>query len=147
MSFSEIKEKKLSTKCLPFKWNYIPLSLIELVSTYQISCPSPLLPQNHLIYKTLSWDKTNIKAWKQSKFFWRKSEKVVWKDSQKLYNLYLKTFLTDWIFQGLKKRICHFFFISLTLFRLSGRFEKNPKILKNIWKVCLKRYPKYPFFL
>ena len=50
VSFSERNEKKLPTKCLPFKWDYIPLSLIELASTNQFSCPSPLLLQYHLIF-------------------------------------------------------------------------------------------------
>ena len=54
------KRTKLLTKCLPFKWDYIPLSLIELAFMYQLSCPSPLLPQYHLIYKFLSWEKTSI---------------------------------------------------------------------------------------
>ena len=71
------KRKKVASKCLPFKWGYIPLSLIELVSTNQFSCPSPLLPQYHLIYKTLSWGLKIIQK------FLRKSEKTVWKCFQK----------------------------------------------------------------
>ena len=62
VSFSKRKEKKLPTKCLLFKWDYIPLSLIELVSTNQFSCPSPFLPQYYLIYITLCWDETIIKV-------------------------------------------------------------------------------------
>ena len=49
VSLRERQEKKLPTKCLPFKWDYIPLSLIELASTNQFSCPSPLLPQYHIM--------------------------------------------------------------------------------------------------
>ena len=45
------KRTKLLTKCLPFKWNCIPLSLIELAFTNQFSCPFSFLPQYHLIYK------------------------------------------------------------------------------------------------
>ena len=47
----------------------LKLCPIELASTNRFSCPSPLLPQYHLIYKTLSWDKTNIKVWKQYRIF------------------------------------------------------------------------------
>ena len=39
-----MKENKVIQKCLPFKWDYIPLSLVELEFTYQVCCPSPLLP-------------------------------------------------------------------------------------------------------
>ena len=34
----------LFTKCLAFKWDLIPLSLVEVTFTYQFCCSSPLLP-------------------------------------------------------------------------------------------------------
>ena len=106
----------------------------------------PLLPQYHLIYKTLSWDKTNVKVWKQSRIKKKSLKRQFEKIPQKLYNLYLKTFF--WLtgfFEVCKNEFARFF-ISLALSRLSGWFAKNTEILKNVWKVRLKRYPKYPCF-
>ena len=41
VSFSKRKEKKLPTKCLLLKWDYIPLSLIELALQINFLVLSP----------------------------------------------------------------------------------------------------------
>ena len=134
----------MPTNCLPFKWDYISLSLIKLALKNQFSCPSPLLPQYHLIYKNPIMWQNWYQGLKTIPKFLRKSEKTVWKDSQKIYNLYLKKFF-DWLnfLRFVEKNLPS---INLALSRLSEWFTKNPEILKNVWKVCLKRYPKYPCF-
>ena len=126
MSFSERKKKKLPPKCLPFKWDYIQLSLNELASTNQFSCPSPCS------LNTIS----SIKTYHETKLISRfKNDPEIFKKVQKdslkrlpvkLYNLYLKTFLTDWIFKVYKVEFVRFF-ISLALSRLSEWFAKNPE--------------------